>query len=119
MKKSTCVIWGISLAIAGVILSISYRPYIYNNQFFDYHIADTIGNIFAVPAALFFLNGINRKATKISHTLPLVVCAFIIYEFLGLLKIHGTFDIFDIFATMISGVITYLIVVYFCKIDTL
>lgn len=107
------------LFFLSIILSHTYRPYIYKNHFFDFHFADTIGNIFAVPTALFFLCGINKSKTKINSSIPIIIVAFILYEFLALLKLHGVFDIFDIIATVISGTITYVILIFIFNIKEL
>lgn len=34
-----------------------YRPYIYNNKIYDFHVADTIGNSLGTVAAVFILIG--------------------------------------------------------------
>jgi ABC-type tungstate transport system substrate-binding protein len=108
-KKQRAVYIAVILVVISVTLSIVYRKYIYQNHIYDYHLADTIGNIFAVPAALFFLSGINSKETKIIYSIPAVVLGFIVFELMSLTGLHGTFDIFDIIATIISGLITYVI----------
>jgi hypothetical protein len=105
--------------IMGIILSHTYRPYIYENHLFDFHLADTIGNWVAVPASLFFLSGVQKKTFKIHRTIPIIVVTYILYEFAGIAGLHGTFDIFDILATIISGIITYVSLYYIFGIKEL
>jgi len=111
-RKIVCVIIGLSLAILAIFLSKTYRPYILHHRIYDYHFADTIGNIFAVPSALFFISGLLRKKTKIYYSIPAVIVGFIIYELMSLVGLNGTFDIFDVIATIFSGTITYLTLYY-------
>lgn len=94
--------------ILGLILSHTYRPYIYSNKIFDFHIADTIGNLVAVPAATCLGLAIYPKL-KLIQIVCLSVFSFIVYEMMGLIHLHGTFDIYDIIATLISGLITFII----------
>lgn len=35
-----------------LLMNFFYRPYIYVNHLFDYHIADSYSNFFAIPACL-------------------------------------------------------------------
>lgn len=88
----------------GLVLSLTYRPYIYSHHISDFHFADTIGNIFAVPAAylLFFVMFKNIKYTK-SFILLLVFICWTLYELL----LSNTFDWYDILATFIMCVIMY------------
>jgi hypothetical protein len=75
---------GMSFALVGMVLTQTYRPYVYENTINDFHFADTIGNLFAVPSALFFLSGIRKNATKINCSIPTIVIAFILFEVMGL-----------------------------------
>lgn len=95
--------------VLGLILSHTYRPYIYSNKIFDFHIADTIGNIVAVPAAVCFFIALSKKRINLEKLVIVAVISYIGYEFLGLFNLHGVFDFYDIMATIISGIITYLI----------
>ncbi|GHS92227.1 hypothetical protein FACS1894203_4400 [Bacteroidia bacterium] len=113
-SKQKIILIGISILLfqIGIILNGTYRNYIYENKMPDFHFADTFGNLLAVPAALFFISGIRKNTTKINCSIPAVVIAFILFELMGLIGLHGTFDVFDIAATIISGIITYLILYY-------
>ena len=62
--------------ILGIVLSNTYRPYIYENHIFDFHLADTIGNLVAVPS------------------LSLLLLAMRKYESLSKAILYSIFDIF-------------------------
>lgn len=92
----------------GLILRWTYRPYIYGNNIFDFHIADTLGNIVAVPSGVHFTLFLFGDKFTYKELVFKAVNAFILYEGLAF---WGTFDIYDIIATIISGLVTY----YFMK----
>lgn len=46
------VISGILIACIGLLLSYTYRPYVYENHINDFHLADVIGSIVCVPALM-------------------------------------------------------------------
>jgi hypothetical protein len=94
--------------LLGIVLSHTYRLYIYENQIFDFHIADTIGNLVAVPTATCLGLAIYPKL-KLIQIVCLSVFSYILYEMMGLIHLLGTFDIYDIIATLISGLITFII----------
>lgn len=100
------ILTGISIGLAGIILSHTYRPYIYANHIRDFHIADTIGSIVCVPAAVLFFYGFNDKRSVKEYTI-LVLLTYIGYELLGLFNIHGTFDWYDIAAMVFSSLLFY------------
>lgn len=92
--------------ILGAVLSNTYRPYIYKNHIYDFHLADVIGNLVAVPSLVLLLLGLNR------YTLPKAVLysvfVWTIYEILPI----GVFDYYDLLATLISALITYCVLRY-------
>ena len=108
MINKKYIISGVSVGIIGLILSHTYRPYIYENHIYDFHIADTIGSIVCVPAATLLFYGFTDKYYIGKLTL-IITLTYIFYELLGLLNIHGTFDLYDIIAIIISGICTYFI----------
>lgn len=120
-SKQKIIIIGISVLLfqIGIILNCTYRPYIYGNKISDFYFADTFGNLLAVPAALFFVSGIRKNTTKINRSIPAVIIAFILFELMGLIGLHGTFDVLDVIATVISGIITYLILYYIFHVKEL
>ena len=103
-KKYTLT--SMSIGLAGLILSHTYRPYIYANHIRDFHIADTIGSIVCVPAAVLFFYGLNDKRSVKEYTIYALL-TYIGYELLGLFNIHGTFDWYDIAAMVLSSILFY------------
>ena len=101
----------ISIVIIAQLLTQLYRPYIYANGINDLGLADTIGSLASVIAACFFFwsfkNYSNKEKNKQIILFTLVYT--IIWEPLGLIGIHGTFDWKDIVAGFISGILTYLL----------
>ena len=90
--------------VLGLLLVFTYRPFIYSNHINDWHLADTIGNIVAVPAAAFFFYAMHKSVRYTK--LAILVQVFLIwcfYEF----AISQTFDWWDILATMIICFVTY------------
>ena len=104
--KLKFIISGILIATLGLVLSHTYRPYIYENHINDFHLADVIGSVVCVPAAVLFFYGINNRYSIKHYTIEAII-AYITYEFLGLLHIHGTFDVYDIIAIIISSLVFY------------
>ncbi len=101
-------LYGILIGIVGLILSHTYRPYIYSHNLFDFHIADVIGSIVCVPSSVLFFLGMSPKYSVKKYTIYSTII-FIIYELFGLMNIHGTFDIYDIIAIIISAFCFYFI----------
>ena len=97
--KLKFIISGILIAAIGLVLSHTYRPYVYENHINDFHLADVIGSVVCVPAAVLCAYGIDNR--------------YIAYEFLGLFHIHGTFDIYDIIAIIISSLVFYRLCLFF------
>jgi uncharacterized membrane protein YoaK (UPF0700 family) len=92
--------------LIGVLLTYFYRPYIYANHINDWHLADTIGNIVAVPAVAFLFYAAQKtvRYTKLT-VLTLDFLVWCLYEaFFSL-----TFDWRDILASLIMCFVTYLI----------
>lgn len=52
------VISGILIACVGLVLSYTYRPYVYENHIDDFHLADVIGSIVCVPVDMLYACGI-------------------------------------------------------------
>ena len=46
------IILGILIAVIGLVLSHTYRPYVYENHINDFHLADVIGSVVCVPTTL-------------------------------------------------------------------
>ncbi|OAV72150.1 hypothetical protein Barb4_00083 [Bacteroidales bacterium Barb4] len=108
--KRIALLISVLLFFTSAILSLTYRKYIYENNIFDFHIADTISSWFCIPcASLFFYGTYNRYSFV--QWICFSVIAFIILEFLSKqgLGTSLTFDYYDIIVILISGLITYLI----------
>ena len=90
--------------VLGLLLVFTYRPYIYSNHINDWHLADTIGNIVAVPAAVFFYYAYYKsiRFTKLAILIQ-VFLGWCFYE----VVLSRTFDWWDILATMIMCLVTY------------
>lgn len=99
----------IFFVIMGLVLSHTYRVYIYESNLFDFHLADTIGNWVAVPAAVNFYLATSKKDMELKRLVFSIVVVYIFYEFMGLVGIHGVFDWYDIAANIMSGILTYFV----------
>jgi len=110
-KHIAAIILGLFIAIIGIILSNTYRPYIYKNQIYDFHLADTIGNWVAIPASTLFFWGIKKGRRKFTKELSTAILAILIYEFT-----LSTFDWWDVLVTFISAGITYLFYLLYKKL---
>jgi hypothetical protein len=65
-KKNAALFLSVLLSLLGILLSYTYRPYIYSNYIFDFHLADTIGSWVCIPAASLFL-GCTTKFPKMTE----------------------------------------------------
>ena len=110
-KNKRRILFGVLLIIwvgLGLLLNFTYRPYIYSHHLNDFHIADTLGNIFAVPAAILFYYVINKT---VKHTKLFVVILTWIIWLLYELVLSATFDWRDIVANTIMCLLSYPIMV--------
>lgn len=86
-----------------------YRPYIYNNNINDFHFADTLGNTFGTLPTIFFLIAILSNDTiKGNYLIKLGTFSVILFELAHPL-LGKPIDIWDIVATIITGLISYVI----------
>jgi protein-S-isoprenylcysteine O-methyltransferase Ste14 len=110
-KKNAYLTISILAVIIGLVLTFTYRPYIYSRNIYDFGIADTIGSIVSVIAFCFlfwtFKDYSNSEKNK--HILIAVIVYSIIWEPMGLTGLHGTFDWKDIVATILSGLLTFIL----------
>ncbi len=88
----------------GWLLNFTYRPYIYAHHLSDWHLADTIGNIVAVPSAAFLFYAVQKtiRHTKLA-VLAMDFLAWCLYEAV----FSMTFDWWDILASLIMCFVTY------------
>lgn len=108
MKQYHFLLIAMLLVTTALLLSFFYRPYIYQNHIFDYHLADTIGSLFSVPAATFFFRGISSKYT-FNQFILITTLAYLIYECLGLIYIIGVFDSWDVLAILVGALLTFVV----------
>lgn len=100
--RKICLCCFIILFGVGLVLNYFYRPYIYANDINDFHFADSFTDLLAVPIATFFILAFEGKMRYTCTGFVMGVClGLILYEFVGL-----TFDVFDILAIIISGIVT-------------
>ena len=87
-----------------------YRPYIYSNNIFDFHIADTLGNSLGTIAGVFILVGILTSDRRQGLSMVVIVTiAFVVYE-IGHPLLGKPIDIWDVIATVITGAVSYFVV---------
>jgi uncharacterized membrane protein len=86
-----------------------YRPYIYANKIFDFHIADTLGNTLGTLTIIFFLVAIlSHETVRGNYLIKLGTFISVVYEFASPL-LGKSIDIWDIVTSILTGFISYLI----------
>ncbi|MEJ8800434.1 hypothetical protein [Pontibacter sp. H249] len=86
-----------------------YRPYIYANNINDFHIADTLGNTFGTLTTIFFLVAIlSNDPSKGNYLIKLGTFSVVVFELAHPL-LGKPIDIWDIGATILTGMFSYLI----------
>ena len=84
-----------------------YRKYIYSNNIFDFHIADTLGNSLGTIAAIFFfLFAFSRDSTHGQFLIKTVTISVILYE-LAQPLFGKPIDMWDALATFLAGILSY------------
>lgn len=109
--RVVAIIIAVSIAAVSWILTETYRPYIYANNIFDFHLADSLTNLLAVPACVCASISFSKKLDSKAVSYVAGTClGLILYEFIGF-----TFDYYDMLATLISGVPTAIVLSYVIK----
>jgi hypothetical protein len=86
-----------------------YRPYIYSNNINDFHFADTLGNTFGTLTTLFFLIAIfSNDMIKGNYLIKIGTFSIVVFELAHPL-LGKTIDIWDIIATVMTGLVCYFI----------
>ncbi len=86
-----------------------YRPYIYRNQLYDFHIADTLGNTFGTLTTIFFLIALlSNETTKGNYLIKLGTLSVVLFELAHPL-LGKPIDVWDILATIITGFLSFLL----------
>ncbi len=97
------------LSIIAIVLKSTYRQYIYANKINDYGIADSSPNFFAGLILVFFYFTQQQKINLKIHAIFTVV-GLVGYELIqGNVFKHNYFDYKDILASILGGVIGYII----------
>lgn len=111
MKQKLYFNIGIMTIIFGLILSIFYRPFVYNHKIIDFGFADTIGSFVSVIGFCCIIWAFKDFSNK-EKNLQIIFATFIysvVWESFGYFGIYGTFDWKDIIAGIISGVLTFIV----------
>ncbi|TXK73899.1 hypothetical protein [Mesonia sp. HuA40] len=117
VKKKKYLIICVFTITLGVVLTVFYRPYIYNNNIYDFGFADVIGSLVSVIGFCTFIWTNKDYSSKIknSHILIATFIYAILWEALGYFGLYGTFDQKDILASIFSGFLTFVIKTYIEK----
>ena len=110
VKKKLYLSISIIIGLLGIILSVYYRPIVYQNNWNDFGFADTIGSLISVMVFCFFIWGFKEYPTQ-KKVWQIVIVTFIyavLWELAGLWGLYGTFDIKDMIAAIVSGILTFL-----------
>lgn len=97
----------IALLVYEFIARPFYRPYIYANNIFDFHLADTIGNTLGTITTIFTVIGLLGR-THAQHKFLITVSTMAVCSFEIMHPLLGkAFDAWDFGATVLSGWISY------------
>lgn len=108
IKNKTSFSIGFAFFAIGILLSHTYRHWIYANHISDFHIADTIGSLICIPASVFCFYSFSKNKSSFSELILKSTIFFILYELLALTGLHGVFDFYDIIAILIGAGSLYL-----------
>ena len=88
-----------------------YRPFIYRNHIDDWGIADSIGNSLGRLAQIFLYLGLTNATQKESYRIiAFVTVGYIVYEIVQPILPRGTFDMKDVIATVVAGLLATVLV---------
>ena len=89
-----------------------YRPYIYSNKIYDFHVADTLGNSLGTIATIFILVSLLTSGiTNGIFLIKIITLSVVLYE-LGQPLLGKVIDVWDIVATILAGGLSFLIFHY-------
>ena len=103
--------FGATVLTIGFLLTIIYRPFIYDNKINDFGFADIIGSLISVVAFCFIMWSMKPYSSKEKNR-HILITTFIysfFWEFLGFINLWGTFDYKDVIAGLVSGFLTFII----------
>ena len=105
-QRAGFLLLAVLFVLCAALMNLWYRPYIYENNIFDFHVADSNSNFWAVPAVICFWLSVSKSTVSHLKYAPLYVSlGFVLYEFMGL-----TYDVYDLIATLISGCICFVVI---------
>lgn len=86
-----------------------YRTYIYANEIYDFHIADTLGNTLGTIATVFFFLAVIGREKKLDYfIINAVTIGVVLDELIHPLR-GKPIDPWDIVATVLTGGVCYVI----------
>lgn len=113
MKKEGNKFWRfLCLFIIFLLLRLLYRPWIYSNDYFDFHVADSFPSFFAVVIQYSFFDFIVNKYfnANINKTAVFwgIAIASYAYELLGIP--YNDCDLYDCVAISLGLIVLYLFI---------
>ncbi len=110
-KRATYFILSLIILLSGMLLSIYYRPYAYQQGLQDFGFADMIGSLVAVPAFCFLVWGFRPYSNREKNIQILMTTLIygILWESVGWIGLYGTADWKDVLAANIGGIFTYVV----------
>ena len=97
-----------ALLILEFIAKPFYRTFIYSNQLYDFHIADTLGNSLGTIAGIFILIAlIGHTKTQHYFLIKTITISFVFYE-LAQPMFGKPIDPWDVLATGLFGWLCYM-----------
>jgi hypothetical protein len=109
MKRVSYALIGLILGGISLLLHYFYRPFIYENDLYDFHFANVFPSLFATPAIVFFYFGLSKEQTLKNKIIISAYIGSVLYELLSLTGMHKTFDILDIVALTVSMILLLLL----------
>jgi hypothetical protein len=106
-KQLIFFLFGCFFLLIMIFCAQIYRPWIYHNGLFDFHLADTYTNLFGVPTC-FFLFASFHKILNLYSVLSGIAMCYTIGEIVNW-GLGGIFDYRDIIATFVGCGLTYFI----------
>lgn len=92
-----------ALLFLEIIARRIYRPFIYSQNIFDFHIADTLGNSLGTIAGIFIvITFLGRDKSHYLFLINTITISFIFYEIISPL-FGKPIDPWDVLATIITG----------------
>ena len=95
---------GLSAVVLYEVARVTYRPYIYSQGIYDFHIADTLGNSLGTVTTVFvFTSLLGRDLAQDYFMIRTVTISVFLYEIAHPLLGKPT-DVWDMVATVLAGV---------------